>query len=202
MEIPNCLVSPELTEGPYFVDEQLNRSDVRSDCASDEVREGARLDLAVNVLQVRGDDCTPLGGAMVDIWQCDALGVYSDVVDPGFDTMGQTFLRGYQLTDGDGSARFVTIYPGWYEGRTVHIHFKVRSDSGSGEGYEFTSQFFFDEALTDQVHARQPYAAKGERTLRNAGDSIYQQSGDMLTLDVSERAGGYTASIDIGLQLS
>ena len=99
--------------------------------------------------------------------------MYSDVSDPGFSTVGQKFLRGYQVTDANGVAGFTTIYPGWYPGRAIHIHFKVRSDPSSSSGFEFTSQLFFDDELTDQVHAQQPYAAKGQRTRRNSGDGIY-----------------------------
>lgn len=200
MTIPDCVVSPALTEGPYFVDEALNRSDIRSDPSSGESRQGAPLELTLRVWQVRGDDCTPLAGAVVDIWHCDALGIYSDVSDPGFNTLGEQFLRGYQLTDDSGVARFLTIYPGWYEGRTVHIHFKVRFDAGPDQGYEFTSQLFFDDAITDQVHARQPYARKGMRTLRNEGDSIFQESAGLLTLSLSQAGEGYTTTFDLGVQ--
>jgi protocatechuate 3,4-dioxygenase beta subunit len=132
----------------------------------------------------------------VDIWHCDAFGVYSDAQDPGFNTQGRKFLRGYQLTDASGAAQFLTIYPGWYNGRAVHIHFKIRVD-----GYDFTSQLFFDDAFTDQVYAQQPYAQKGERTLRNEGDRIFQNGGSLLLLNVSPGADAYTAIFDIGLQM-
>ncbi len=168
--LPTCVVRPAETEGPYFVDEKLNRSDIRSDPTDGSVKAGLPLELAFLVSQIGGGACTPLAGATVDIWQCDALGVYSDVSDPGFNTQGQKFLRGYQVTDADGIARFTTIYPGWYQGRTVHIHFKIRSNSASGLAYEFTSQLFFDDTITDKVHAQAPYASKGQRTLRNAGE--------------------------------
>jgi hypothetical protein len=125
---------------------------------------------------------------VVDVWHCNALGVYSDVSDPSFNTSGQKFLRGYQVTVNDGVARFTTIYPGWYQGRAVHIHFKVRSSASSGSAYEFTSQLFFDDALTDRVHAQQPYASKGQRDLRNSQDGIYNQGGSQLLLTVTPRA--------------
>ncbi len=86
-------------------------------------------------------------GAIVDIWHCDAAGVYSDATDPGFNTVGKKFLRGYQVTDANGGVQFTTIYPGWYRGRTVHIHFKVRAKAKSGQSYEFTSQLYFDDAI-------------------------------------------------------
>ena len=98
--LPACVVRPELTEGPYFVDERLNRSDIRSDPSDGTVREGLPLQLTFQVSQVN-EVCTPLEGATVDIWHCDALGVYSDVSDPDFNTRGQKFLRGYQVTDSE-----------------------------------------------------------------------------------------------------
>ncbi|MBA2453510.1 MAG: intradiol ring-cleavage dioxygenase [Chloroflexia bacterium] len=201
LPLPACVVSPELTEGPYFVDEGLNRSDIRLNPSDGAVSGGTLLQLKLRVLQVSGDSCTAFQGAMVDIWQCDALGVYSDVADPGFNTTGQQFLRGYQVTDAGGVVQFTTIYPGWYEGRTVHMHFKIRSAGASGQNHELTSQLFFDDALTDRVHAGPPYAGKGVRTLRNDGDGIYQDGGDRLMLDATPAGEGYTAEFDIGLQL-
>jgi protocatechuate 3,4-dioxygenase beta subunit len=198
----SCVVRPELTEGPYYVDEELNRSDIRSDPSTGTAKPGALLQLTFNVSQITGNACAALAGAVVDVWHCDALGVYSDVRDPGFNTAGQKFLRGYQVTDANGAASFTTIYPGWYLGRTVHVHFKVRSASGSSSAYEFTSQLFFDDRLTDQVHARQPYAAKGQRTLRNSRDGIYRQGGSKLLLPVSQTSDGYAATFDIALQIA
>src|SRR3989442_1083318 len=125
--LPPCIVRPEQTEGPYFVDDRLNRSDIRSDPSDGSVKEGLPLQLALRVHEIRGQACTPLPGAMVDIWHCDALGVYADVRDRFFDTRGKKFLRGYQVTDAAGTVRFLTIYPGWYPVRTVHIHFKIRT---------------------------------------------------------------------------
>src|SRR4028118_265283 len=151
---PTCVVRPQQTEGPYFVDEKLNRSDIRSDPSDGSVKQGIPLRLVFHVSQIDGSSCTPLTGAAVDLWHCDALGVYSDVTDPSFSTVGKKFLRGYQVTDANGTVEFVTIYPGWYPGRTVHIHFKIRTDSASQRGYEFTSQLYFADALTDQVQAR------------------------------------------------
>jgi len=192
---PACIVRPEQTEGPYFVDEKLERSDIRSDPTTGEVKEGELLALTFNVSQVTGSGCTPLAGATVDVWHCDALGVYSDVSDPGFNTAGQKFLRGYQVTDANGTAAFTTIYPGWYSGRTVHIHFKVRTD----QNFEFTSQLFFDEALSDQVFTQAPYASKGQRNTLNSTDNIYD---DLLLLTVTQTDQGYAATFDIGLQMA
>jgi len=200
--VPACVVRPEQTEGPYFVDEKLNRSDIRPDPSNGSVKEGVPLQLAFRVSQISSDACVPLAGAQVDIWHCDALGVYSDTTDPGFNTVGQKFLRGYQVTDANGTVQFTTIYPGWYQGRTVHIHFKIRTDPESQQGYEFTSQLFFDDSLTDQVYAQEPYASKGERTLRNDGDGIFQGGGDQLMLQLTQDGEGYAATFDIGLQMA
>lgn len=195
-----CVVRPEMTEGPYFVDEMLNRTDIRADPSDGSVRPGVPLQLTFNVSTIAAATCTPLAGALVDVWQCDHLGVYSDVRDPGFNTVGKKFLRGYQLADARGIARFTTVYPGWYQGRTVHIHFKIRSAPSARPGFEFTSQLYFDDALTDRVHAQQPYAAKGQRTVRNDRDGIYRRGGSQLLLALTETSGGYTGAFDIALQ--
>src|SRR5215210_7202302 len=196
-----CVVRPEQTEGPYYVDTGLDRSDIR------EEREGVPLDLTFNVSRVDEGDasaCRPLAGAVVDVWHCDAAGEYSGVEDNAagdFDTRGETFLRGYQLTDENGTARFTTIYPGWYQGRAVHIHFTIRDSPESQQGYEFTSQLYFDDALTDQVHTQEPYAEKGQRDLRNDDDGIFQEGGDELMLDLTEDGqGGYVGPFDIALE--
>jgi len=198
---PSCVVRPEQTEGPYFVDERLNRSDIRSDPTDGRVRPGTLLSLTLLVSRLNAGDCQPLPGAQVDIWHCDALGVYSDVQDTGFDTIGQKFLRGYQVTDARGEARFITVYPGWYPGRTVHIHFKIRTAPVAKRSFEFTSQLYFDDGLTDRVHAAPPYAAKGARTARNRHDGIFWRGGDRLMLDPKPTADGYAATFAIGLQL-
>jgi protocatechuate 3,4-dioxygenase beta subunit len=199
--VPACVVVPELTEGPYFIDDALDRSDIRSDPSDNSVSDGDQLDITVNVSQVGGDgSCTPLESAQVDIWQCDALGVYSGVDDIAgqFQTSGQQFLRGYQRTDGGGQAVFTTIYPGWYMGRATHIHFKVRTD----DGYEFTSQWFFDDALSDTVHTQGVYESRGAAGRpQNDADGIYQGTNGLLTLDVSQAGGIYVATFDIGLRI-
>lgn len=198
--LPACVVRPEQTEGPYFVDVMLNRSDIRSDPADGSVRPGAPLSLQFNVTRI-GDDCVPLAGAMVDIWHCDAGGIYSGVNDPNSgSTEGSQFLRGYQLTDAGGAAAFTTIYPGWYRGRTAHIHFKIRTQEG-GANYEFTSQLYFDDSFTDQVYTREPYNARGDRDTRNGNDGIFGDGGELLTLNVVESGDGYAAVFDIGMQM-
>jgi len=200
--LPSCVVRPELTEGPYFVDERLERSDIRSDPSDGTVKEGLPLALTFVVSKVGSGSCAPLQGAYVDVWHCDALGVYSDASDPSFNTKGQKFLRGYQVTDANGQAKFITIYPGWYQGRAVHIHFKIRTGLDTAQTYEFTSQLFFDDGLSDQVYSQEPYAGKGQRTLMNSGDSIYRSGGDQLLLRPVKSGDGYAATFDIGLQMS
>ena len=201
--LPSCIVRPEQTEGPYFVDEVLNRSDIRPDPQSGSIPEGVRLDLRFQVSRIGGEACQPLPDAMVDVWQCDALGVYSDVRDTNgrFNTTGQKFLRGHQVTAADGSARFVTIYPGWYEGRTVHIHFKIRTAPASGRSYEFTSQLYFEDTVTDEVLRNEPYASKGQRSVKNSQDGIFRRGGDQLMLAVVAGPNGYAGTFDIGVQL-
>lgn len=200
--VPACIVRPDLTEGPYFVDDQLNRSDIRIDPSDNSVKAGIPLRLQFRVSDVTADACKPFAGVQVDVWHCDALGVYSGVQDRSFDTTGQKWLRGYQITDADGIAEFLTIYPGWYSGRTVHIHFKIRTDPDSEQGYEFTSQLFFEEDLTDKVYENQPYASKGQRDTYNEDDNIFQGSEGLLTLDIFEEDEGYAAIFDIGLDTS
>ena len=193
--LPSCIVRPEVTEGPYYVNEELNRSDVRSDTSNGKVSEGAPLILTFNVSQVSNNGCVPMPGAKVEIWHCDAAGQYSDVTDRSFNTKGQNFLRGYQMTDANGKATFTTIYPGWYSGRTVHIHFKVHPSPNQ----EFTSQLFFDDAFTDQVFLNAPYAAKGQRNTLNSNDNIYRQE---LLLNTVKSGDGYAAAFEIGMQMS
>ena len=197
----SCVVTPEQTEGPYFVDERLNRSDIRSDPTDGSVSEGVPLRLDLTVSSVNGAACTPLVGAVVDMWHCDARGVYSDVSGGAgqSNTTGQKFLRGYQLTDANGRVEFVTIYPGSYSGRTVHIHFKVRTDPDSASGYEFTSQLFFDEAITDAVVARTPYSAKGTPDTRNATDNIFDSD---LIVPLEVDGDGYNGAFHVGVNMA
>ncbi|MEO7911146.1 MAG: intradiol ring-cleavage dioxygenase [Roseiflexaceae bacterium] len=194
--VPACVVRPEVTEGPYYVDEDLDRSDIRSDPTTGTVKEGTPLVLTFNISQVSSGSCTPLSGAIVNVWHCDAVGAYSDVSDPGFNTEGQKWLRGSQTTDANGQASFTTIYPGWYSGRAVHIHYKVRPN----ETKVFTSQLFFDDTLSQQVLTQAPYVSKSNTpdTL-NSTDSIYQE---LMLLTTTKTDQGYAAMFDIGMDLS
>ena len=156
----SCAQTAEQTEGPYYFDADSIRSDIR------EGRPGTPLVLALRVRA--GDDCAPVENAIVDIWHCDAGGVYS-----GFGSgEGERFLRGAQATNEDGIAKFTTIYPGFYQGRTVHIHAKVHLDRQT----VLTTQLYFDDAVSDKVFASAPYSGRGERDQRNDSDGIVDDS--------------------------
>jgi protocatechuate 3,4-dioxygenase beta subunit len=197
---PACVVKPQQTEGPYFVDEKLNRSDIRSDPTDGLLKPGVPLRLVFQVSQASRNVCTPLKDAVIDVWHCDAEGAYSDVQDRSFSTAGKKFLRGYQVTNANGAAEFVTIYPGWYPGRTVHIHFKIRTHSAAQPGYEFTSQLYFEDVITDLVHAQAPYVAKGQRTQKNDQDGIFREGGEQLMLQLTQSAEGYEGRFNIGIE--
>jgi protocatechuate 3,4-dioxygenase beta subunit len=200
--LPGCVVRPEQTEGPYFVDEKLNRSDIRVDPTDKSIKPGVPLRLEFQVSRIAGAACTPLSGAMVDVWHCDAAGVYSDVRDSQFDSRGKKFLRGYQQTNANGNAEFLTIYPGWYEGRAVHIHFKIRSTAQGARAQEFTSQLYFDESVNDQIFKQAPYNTKRGRRVMNDTDSLFRRGGRELLVTPAKNTQGYTAKFDIGLQIS
>ena len=197
---PACVVRPQQMEGPYFVETGLNRSDIRSDPATGTVKPGMPLQLTFHVSRVDGSACAPLPNAHIELWQCDALGVYSGVRDPSGDTTGQKFLRGYQVTDAAGVTHFTTIYPGWYPGRTVHLHFTIRVGRPTNRRDEFTSQLYFDDTLSDRVFALAPYASRGQRSVRNGGDGIFRRGGSQLLLAVQERGERLAATFDVGMQ--
>jgi protocatechuate 3,4-dioxygenase beta subunit len=196
----SCVLTAALTEGPFFVDEMLNRSDIRADPVSGAVSTGIPLALTFNVSRVANGACTPLTGAYLDVWHCDGAGTYSDVSG----SSGK-FLRGYQITDGNGVAAFTTIYPGWYNRRAVHIHFKLRLFAGSTKTYELTSQFFFDDTLTDSVYTQSPYNTRGTRNTRNSNDGIYNSLSSTekvgLTLQTSKTSAGYAGVINLGVNV-
>jgi protocatechuate 3,4-dioxygenase beta subunit len=178
----DCVLSPEQTEGPFYIDLDRVRRDIT------EGRPGTPLDLTVEV--VEGESCEPIKDAAVDIRHCDAAGVYSGVQgDSG------TFLRGIQMTDSGGRAVFRTIYPGWYSGRAVHIHVKVHI--GGTETY--TGQLYFDEAVTEAVYETEPYRARPGPETTNAADGIYGQGGDQTTLALSREGDGYRATVTLGV---
>ena len=195
-----CVGTAALTEGPYFVDEKLLRSDIRPDPTTGAIAAGVPLTLRFNVSRVTGSSCAPLTGAYLDVWHCDAAGVYSDVGGTG---AGRKFLRGYQITDANGAVDFTTVYPGWYSGRAVHIHFKLRLFAGATKTYEFTSQFFLVESLTSTVHANSPYNSRGQRNTLNSTDGIYNSlsaaAKSALTLATSQTSNGFAGIINLGV---
>jgi uncharacterized protein (TIGR03437 family) len=197
--------TPTVTEGPYWVDEKLFRADIRTDPTTGVARAGVPLALTINVQNLTGG-CSPLAGAYVDVWHCDAKGIYSDegTYNPGggtgaVNTSGQKFLRGYQITDANGQVKFITIYPGWYAGRTIHIHFRVRTYSGSSVRSNFVSQIFFDETVNNTVLATSAYSRTTARDTTNAQDMVYNIANQerMLATAAGDVTSGYTATITI-----
>jgi len=183
-----CVLTPEMTEGPYYLDGDKVRRDIR------EGRPGTRLDLATTVVDV--STCKPINGALVDIWHCDAGGTYSGFAQEGTD--GKTFMRGIQRTNKSGVATFVTVYPGWYSGRTVHIHVQV----SLGGNVLHTGQLFFPEALTDAVYKRAPYRSRPGRDTRNATDSNFRNGGSKSVLKIAKNGSGYVARMTMGVSRS
>jgi uncharacterized protein (TIGR03437 family) len=203
--------TPTVTEGPYWVDEKLFRSDIRTDPGTGVAREGVPLTLTIRVQKLGSGGCTPLVGGYVDIWHCDAKGLYSDepTYNPGggvgpVNTSGQKFLRGYQITDENGQVTFTTIYPGWYTGRTIHIHFRVRTYSGESVIGNFVSQIFFDDTINDLVLAQPAYARTTPRNTTNASDMIFRVANQerMLAATTGSVAAGYTSTITVGVTLN
>jgi protocatechuate 3,4-dioxygenase beta subunit len=191
-EAATCVLTPSMTEGPYFVDELLERSDIRAGQA------GVPLYLTINVFSA-DDACDAYSGAIVDIWQCNAQGSYSDISASGNgNTSGQTWLRGLQQTDSNGQVKFTTIYPGWYQGRTIHIHLKVRTFDGDSTTYNFNTQLFFSESITNQVLSNvAAYSRSQTRGTTNSNDGIFDS--DMIVPLSGNYSDGYSGSIDIGL---
>jgi len=177
------VLTPEQTEGPYYIASEPFRSDVTED------RVGLPLLLHLRVLEAT--TCKRIEGATVEIWHCDAGGNYS-----GFSSgSDRTFLRGQQTTNGAGRVTFETIYPGWYMGRTAHIHVKVHA----GGTVVHTGQLYFQDAITDAVYAKAPYAAHGARDTTNATDGIYAKGGARSMLRLRERHQGYRGKMVLGV---
>ena len=192
--VVSCVLTPELTEGPYYVAGEKVRRNIT------EGKPGAPLLLHLTVLDA--STCKPIKGAAVDIWHADAGGIYSGFVSASTGGGGgngptdkQTFLRGIQRTDASGVATFQTIYPGWYRGRAVHVHLKVHL----GGNVVHTGQLFFSDTLTDAVYKRSPYSKRPNRDVRNAADSIYRNGGSKSVLKVVKHASGYVGSVAMGV---
>jgi protocatechuate 3,4-dioxygenase beta subunit len=186
-----CTVTPELSEGPYYFDVDSIRSDITED------REGTPLRLGLRVLDA--ESCDPIRNAVVDVWHCDATGLYSGFESAstggpgGGQTDEKTYLRGAQATNADGIAEFKTVYPGWYRGRTVHIHVKVHLNKQT----VLISQLFFDEELTEDVYAEEPYKSDSGRDTFNQNDSIYR---DELVMTGSREDDGVLALLTFNVQ--
>jgi protocatechuate 3,4-dioxygenase beta subunit len=168
-----CRLTPEVTEGPFYVALDKIRRDIT------EGRPGVPLTLKIRVIDVKR--CAPIHSAAVDVWHCDAGGLYSDESSNG--TSGQTYLRGVQLTNKRGLATFETVYPGHYTGRATHIHLKVhiggkaRGGTLRGGHVSHTGQLFFDESANSSVYSLAPYSADTAQRTPNSSDSIYSQAG-------------------------
>jgi protocatechuate 3,4-dioxygenase beta subunit len=192
-----CRVWAEQDEGPYYREPQPRRRNVVED------RDGVAVQLGIRLVN---DDGTPVLGADVEVWQCDALGRYSGFPPPAPSAVSaehaprteylpdQTFLRGRQTSDAAGMVEFRTIYPGWYPGRTVHVHLMVHV-----AGATLTSQLYFPDALSDDVHALVPYADRPGRDTTNSSDEIFPTGGDPAVLDIDPVADGYRAAIALVL---
>jgi len=206
--------TPQQIEGPYFVDNMPNRSDLRYEPSADgSTQEGIPLNITLNVYTVNdtnGDGkgtCIPFSGAMVDIWEANSQGLYSGVAEDG--TEGLAYLRGNQITDQNGTAKFETIYPGWYENRAIHIHLKIRDYEGPEKMLEWTSQLYLPDTLNEQVHLQPPYSNHGPVPVTNEQDFIYtgpstdglikNNTGNHLMLNVSKSDGGYSGIFNVGL---
>jgi protocatechuate 3,4-dioxygenase beta subunit len=181
----SCILTPEMTEGPYYIAGEKLRRDIT------EGRPGTRLDLHLSV--VDATTCKAIKGAAVDIWHADAGGTYSGF---GAGASSRTFMRGIQKTDATGLAVFRTVYPGWYTGRTVHIHAKVHV----GGNVVHTGQLFFSDTLTDAVYRRLPYSRRPNRDVRNAQDQIYANGGRQSMLTIRRKGAGYVGSITMGVR--
>src|SRR2546421_12254164 len=180
-----CILTPEQTEGPYYIPGEKLRRNITDG------RPGAPMQLRAFV--VDATTCRPIKNAAVDIWHADAGGVYSGF---GAGASSRTFMRGIQRTNAKGLALFRTVYPGWYQGRTVHIHVKVHV----GGSVVHTGQLYFPDSLTDAVYRRAPYSARPNRDTRNASDSIYRNGGSRSLVSVKKNSAGvYAASIVMGV---
>jgi hypothetical protein len=179
---PDCLLQREVTEGPYYLDLDLVRRNIKGD------RRGTPLALRFTV--VDASSCTRLRNAVVEIWHADAAGVYS-----GVSGNEGNFLRGAQRTGANGVARFDTIFPGWYRGRTPHIHMKV---SVSGNEVH-TGQVFFRPAVTKRIYGAGVYRARGQADTSNGADGIYRQAGERALCSLTRKGSGYAGAMTIGI---
>lgn len=203
-----CAVTPEGEIGPYFADDSaagFNRGNLLANIDGTQTQTGVPLSLTVVVRDAQ-KSCAAVAGAQVDIWHCNASGVYSD--EGVESTTGLTWLRGYQLSDANGAVTFTTIVPGWYQGRTTHIHLRVRSSysqaSSTSDGSN-TTQVFFPQSLVDTLSTSvAPYSAHGVNPTTNASDRVYasQTKGTMLLSLSGSTANGYSATVAVDLPIT
>lgn len=180
-----CVLTPEGTEGPYYLDLDLNRADITDG------RPGAPLRLGITL--VDATSCRPIEGGAVDIWHADAGGLYSGIENE----RNSRFLRGLQVTDSAGTVRFTTIVPGWYDNRTVHIH--VKAFIGGREVH--TGQLYFSEDVISAVTRVRPYSDRSDPRTDNENDFLFGRSGASSILAVSGTASmGYQARITLGVR--
>ncbi len=193
-----CVLTPQAVEGPYYFDPSLVRADIT------EGRPGAAMKLTLKIVEM--GSCRPIANVRVDVWHADAGGVYSGYARQGdnrdISTKGQTYLRGTQITDGGGLATFDTIYPGWYPGRTPHIHVKAFLDRTT----LITGQIYFPDDLTARLYRdRDPYALRPNPDTTNATDGIFrqgQEEGGGIVLAMGEEGRVLLASLAIGVDPS
>lgn len=184
-----CVITPEVTEGPYYFDPALERADITEGLPGAPIR--VRL-------QVVDGSCQPTPGARVDIWHASADGIYSGYANQpgGIDTTGETFMRGTLFADDAGTVEFASVYPGWYRGRTTHIHFKVFLD----ETNVLTGQLFFPDELSEHIYRNvSPYNARGERDTLNSSDSIAIRATQASFANVEDLGEAYLVAMIIGV---
>lgn len=194
----DCVLIPQETRGPYPLDLSKDSTKFRQDIT--EGRPGVPLTVKLTIVNIN-DNCRPIPNARVDIWQTDKDGVYSGFQQPGSNTVGETFMRGIQMTDSNGMVEFRTIYPGWYNGRVTHIHFEIYLSSVLSA----VSQMAFPEATTAAVYQTPLYSARGQNTgvPTNADDGIFSDMNNtqyqMLTITENAATGGYTGTMTVGI---
>ncbi|HEY4356502.1 MAG TPA: Ig-like domain repeat protein [Acidobacteriaceae bacterium] len=201
-----CSSTAEGEEGPYFVDDSASgydRSNILSNLDGSSVQAGVPFVLTVYVFDSK-NSCSPMQNVQVDIWHCNASGIYS--AESVESTVGQSWLRGYQLSDSSGKVQFTTIIPGWYSGRTTHIHMRFRSsyDMTDNSGSN-TMQVFFDQTLIDTLSTSvAPYSSEGKNPTTNAGDRVYasQEQGTTLLSLAGSTAAGYAATFNAYMPIS
>jgi protocatechuate 3,4-dioxygenase beta subunit len=192
-----CAAAPQETAGPYPYDLSKNSAIFRTDIT--EGKTGLPLSLTLTIVN-SNNSCTAIQGARVDIWHCDKDGYYSEYSEPGYlgtiDYTGKTFLRGIQLTDANGQAKFTTIYPGWYTGRVTHIHVEVFINSV----LRSTTQLAFPDSINTAVYKTSLYSAHGQNSITNSNDGIFSDSysSELVTL-TGDTTNGYAATFQLGV---